>query len=48
VIELPPGTHTLQLLMGDAEHIPHDPPVMSRRITIQVRPGRGTPVATVQ
>jgi hypothetical protein len=37
VIELPPGTHTLQLLMGDADHIPHDPPVMSKRITIYVR-----------
>jgi hypothetical protein len=37
VIELPPGTHTLQLLMGDADHIPHDPPVMSKRITINVR-----------
>ena len=39
VLELPPGTHTLQLLMGDAAHVPHDPPVYSRRITIQVRPG---------
>jgi len=37
VIDLPPGTHTLQLLMGDADHIPHDPPVMSKRITIYVR-----------
>jgi Domain of unknown function (DUF4399) len=37
VIELPPGTHTLQLLMGDADHIPHDPPVMSKRITVHVR-----------
>jgi hypothetical protein len=40
MLELPPGLHTLQLLMGDADHVPHDPPVMSRRITIQVRPGR--------
>ena len=38
-IELPPGTHTLQLLMGDANHVPHDPPVMSKKITIHVRPG---------
>ena len=30
VIELPPGKHTLQLLMGDADHVPHDPPVMSQ------------------
>ena len=37
VIELPPGKHTLQLLMGDADHVPHDPPVMSKRITIYVR-----------
>jgi hypothetical protein len=37
-IELPPGKHTLQLLMGDAEHVPHDPPVMSKKITIEVRP----------
>jgi hypothetical protein len=37
VIELSPGTHTLQLLMGDADHVPHDPPVMSKRITVYVR-----------
>jgi hypothetical protein len=43
-IDLPPGTHTLQLLMGDADHIPHDPPVMSRKITIHVRAAE-TPVA---
>ena len=36
-ITLPPGQHTLQLLLGDADHIPHDPPVMSRRITVTVR-----------
>jgi hypothetical protein len=37
VIELPPGKHTLQLLMGDADHVPHDPALMSKRITIYVR-----------
>jgi hypothetical protein len=37
IVELPPGKHTLQLLMGDADHVPHDPPLMSRRITIYVR-----------
>jgi len=37
VIDLPPGKHTLQLLMGDADHIPHDPPLMSKKITINVR-----------
>lgn len=36
-IELPKGKHTLQLLLGDANHVPHDPPVVSERITIQVR-----------
>jgi hypothetical protein len=36
-IELPPGKHTLQLLMGDDKHVPHDPPVMSKKITITVR-----------
>ena len=36
-IELPPGKHTLQLLMGDHDHIPHNPPVVSKKITITVR-----------
>ena len=36
-LELTPGKHTLQLLLGDYEHIPHDPPVMSKRITITVK-----------
>ncbi len=35
-IELAPGKHTLQLLLGDWSHIPHNPPVMSERITITV------------
>ncbi len=35
-ITLEPGTHTLQLLLGDHLHIPHDPPVMSDPITIVV------------
>jgi hypothetical protein len=33
---LPPGRHTLQLLLGDLNHLPHDPPVASERITITV------------
>jgi hypothetical protein len=37
VIELPPGKHTLQLLLGDHLHIPHNPPVYSRKITIYVK-----------
>jgi hypothetical protein len=35
-LELSPGTHTLQLLLGDFVHVPHDPPVMSKQITITV------------
>jgi hypothetical protein len=42
VIELTPGRHTLQLLMADADHVPHNPPVMSRQITVYVRGGRLT------
>lgn len=33
---LEPGTHTLQMLLGDYLHIPHDPPIMSDVITIVV------------
>jgi hypothetical protein len=47
-IELPPGTHTLQLIMGDENHVPHDPPVTSKRITVHVRPSRPAPVASTQ
>jgi Domain of unknown function (DUF4399) len=35
-IALPPGRHTLQLVLGDHLHIPHQPPVRSERITINV------------
>ncbi len=35
-IELEPGTHTLQLILGDHLHIPHNPPVTSEKITITV------------
>ncbi|MTH99274.1 DUF4399 domain-containing protein [Roseibium sp. RKSG952] len=35
-LELPPGTHTLQLVLGDWSHVPHDPPVYSEPITIIV------------
>lgn len=35
-LDLEPGTHTLQLLLGDYRHVPHDPPVLSERITIVV------------
>jgi hypothetical protein len=35
-IELPPGRHTLQLVLGDADHIPFDPPLVSEKITVIV------------
>ncbi len=35
-IKLTPGPHTLQIVLGDYAHIPHDPPVMSERITVTV------------
>ena len=36
-VELAPGTHTLQLIMGDHNHVPHVPPVVSEKITITVK-----------
>ena len=42
LLDLPPGKHRLQLLMGDHNHIPHDPPVMSKTITIWVEEGIST------
>jgi hypothetical protein len=35
-IELAPGEHTLQLVLGDTLHIPHDPPLASPSVMIQV------------
>jgi Domain of unknown function (DUF4399) len=36
-VALNPGVHTLQLVLGDQNHIPHHPVVMSERITITVK-----------
>lgn len=36
-LELSPGKHTLQLLVGDYLHVPHQPPLMSEKITITVK-----------
>lgn len=36
-LTLEPGTHTLQLIMGDKIHIPHNPPIVSELITIEVK-----------
>ena len=35
-VTLKPGAHTLQLLLGDKDHIPHNPPIMSPRIRVLV------------
>ena len=35
-IDLAPGKHTLQLVLGDYLHRPHDPPVVSEKITVTV------------
>lgn len=36
-LTLPPGKHTLQLVLGDYLHIPHEKPVVSEKITITVK-----------
>lgn len=36
-ITLPPGKHTLQLLLADKNHVPHNPPVVSALVTITVK-----------
>ena len=36
-IELPPGKHTLQLVLGDAGHYPFKPPVVSEKITLRIK-----------
>ena len=36
-LELKPGKHTLQLVLGDQLHVPHDPAVVSKKITITVK-----------
>lgn len=35
-LELEPGRHTLQLLLGDGNHVPHQPPIVSKAVTITV------------
>ncbi|CAD7852552.1 MAG: Uncharacterized DUF4399 domain-containing protein PA0315 [Olavius algarvensis Gamma 1 endosymbiont] len=36
-IELAPGRHTLQLLLADKNHMPHEPALVSKKITIEVK-----------
>jgi hypothetical protein len=45
-VSLSPGEHTLQLLLGDMNHIPHSPAVMSERITVRVAEGAPAPSAS--
>ena len=42
-LDLPPGKHTLQLVLGDAEHKPFNPVVASNRVTITVVQPRRPP-----
>lgn len=35
-LDLPPGEYTMQMVLGDAAHVPHDPPVVSDYITVTV------------
>lgn len=35
-LTLAPGEHTLLLILGDKDHIPHSPPVMSEQIRVTV------------
>jgi len=36
-IKLAPGKHTLQLELGDFVHVPFDPPIVSKKITVTVK-----------
>jgi hypothetical protein len=36
LIELDKGEHTLQLILGDHMHVPHEPPIISKKIKIKV------------
>jgi hypothetical protein len=39
-LELPPGKHVLQLVLGDADHKPFAPLLVSKKITVTVLPPR--------
>jgi Domain of unknown function (DUF4399) len=47
-LSLPPGPHTLQLLLGDADHIPHTPPVYSEMIHVTVAESAPVSAPTAQ
>jgi len=46
-VTLPPGKHTLQLVLGDKDHIPHTPPLYSDKITVNVVKHKSPPNAEV-
>ncbi|GAA0297823.1 DUF4399 domain-containing protein [Rhodovulum strictum] len=35
-LDLPAGTHSLWLLLGDAAHLPHEPPILSDPVSVTV------------
>ncbi|HIE49354.1 MAG TPA: DUF4399 domain-containing protein [Gammaproteobacteria bacterium] len=37
LIKLTPGNHDLQLILGDRFHVPHDSPLISKKITVTVK-----------
>ena len=47
-LSLPPGPHTLQLLLGDADHIPHTPPIYSDKIHVTVAESAPAPAPAAQ
>jgi Domain of unknown function (DUF4399) len=47
-VTLKPGTHTLQLLFGDKDHIPHNPPLLSPPIRVVVVAPADTTAAPVR
>ena len=38
ILTLEPGKHSLQLLLGDGNHVPHQPPLASKKIEVIVKP----------
>jgi Domain of unknown function (DUF4399) len=47
-LSLAPGPHTLQLLLGDADHIPHTPPIYSDKIHVTVAESAPAPAPAAQ
>jgi hypothetical protein len=43
MVSLTPGKHTLQLVLGNQNHVQHKPVVKSQKITVMVRPPKQAP-----